>query len=65
MNRTWLLPCHLLLRIHLAHSCFNGLWKPYDLMVFLYTTHNAKKARHYLVRMIKTCDQFVSSHMKY
>jgi hypothetical protein len=49
MNRIWLLPCHLLSRMHLARSCLNGLQKPYDPMVFLHTAGNAKKARHHLM----------------
>jgi len=65
MNRILLLPCHLLLRMHLTHSWLNGLQKTYDLMVFLHTAGDAKKARHHLARMTKTCNQLVSSHMKY
>ena len=65
MNRILLLPCQLLLRMHLTHSWLNSLQKTYDLMVFLHTAGNAKKARYHLARMTKTCNQFVSSHMKY
>ena len=54
MNKILLPPCHLLPRMPLAHSWLNGLQKPYDLMVFLHTTGDAKKARHYLARMTKT-----------
>ena len=61
----WLLVCRLLSRMHLARSCLNGLQKPYDPMVFLHTAGDAKKARHHLARMTKTCNQLVSSHMKY
>jgi mannitol/fructose-specific phosphotransferase system IIA component (Ntr-type) len=64
MNRTWLLPCLLLPRMHLARSCLNGLQKPYEPMVFLCTAADAKKARHHLVRMTETCNQLMSSHMK-
>jgi len=49
MNRIWLLPCHLLPRMHLARGCLNGLQKPYDPMVFLHTTGDAKKVRHHLM----------------
>ena len=45
----WLLPRHLLLRMYLAHSCLNGLQKPYDLMVFLRTAGDVKKARYCLM----------------
>jgi hypothetical protein len=65
MNRIWLLPCRLLLRMHLARSCLNGLQKPYDLMVFVHTSGDAKKARHHLARMTETYDQLVSSRVKY
>jgi len=64
MNRIWLLPCPLLLRMHQACSCLNGLQKPYDPMVFLCTADNAKKARHHLARMTETCYQLMSPHMK-
>ena len=64
MNRIWLLPCPLLPRMHLARSCLNGLQKPYDPMVFLRTAGDAKKARHHLARMTKTCNQLMSPHMK-
>ena len=57
MNRIWLLPCHLLLRMHLARSCLNGLKKSYDPMVFLHTSADAKKAWHHLARMTETCNQ--------
>jgi hypothetical protein len=49
MNRIWLLPCRLLLKMHLARSCLNGLQKPYDPMVFLHMAGDAKKARHRLM----------------
>jgi hypothetical protein len=64
MNRIWLHPCPLLPRMHLARSCLNGLQKPYDSMVFLHTTGDARKARHHLARMTKTCNQLMTSHMK-
>ena len=56
MNTIWLLPCPWLPRMHLARSCLNGLQKPYDPMVFLCTTGDAKKARHHLARMTETCN---------
>lgn len=65
MNRIWLLTCRLLPRMHLARSYFNGLQKSYDPMAFLHTSGDAKKARHHLVRMTETCNQLVSSHLKY
>jgi len=65
MNRILLPPYHLLQRMHLTHSWLNGQQKAYDLMVFLHPTGDAKKARHHLARMTKTCNQLVSSHMKY
>jgi len=65
MNRILLPPYHLLQRMHLTHSWLNGLQKTYDLMVFLHTAGDAKKARHHLARMTKTCNQLVSSHVKY
>ena len=49
MNRIWLLSCPLLPRMHLAHSCLNGLQKPYDPMVFLRTAGDATKAGHCLM----------------
>jgi hypothetical protein len=49
MNRIWLLPCRLLPRMRLAHSCLNGMQKPYDPMVFLHTSGDAKKVRHRLM----------------
>jgi hypothetical protein len=64
MNRIWLLPCHLLPRMHLAHSCLTGLQKPYDPMVFLHTAADTRKARHHLARMTETDNQFMSPHMK-
>ena len=60
MNRIWLLPCRLLLRMHLACSCLNGLQKPYDPMVFLHTTGDAKKARPGLARTTETCKSSAS-----
>ena len=39
--------------------------KPYDPMVFLHAAGNAKKARHHLPRLTKTCYQLMSSHVKY
>jgi hypothetical protein len=65
MNRILLLPCRLLLRIHLAHNCLNGLQKPYDPMVFLHTTGDAKKARHHLARMTEICKPSVSICMNF
>jgi hypothetical protein len=56
MNIMRLLPCPLLLKRHLVHSCLNGLQKPYDPMVFLHTAGDAKKARHHLARMTETCN---------
>jgi hypothetical protein len=64
MNKMWLLPCHLLPRMHLARSYLNGLQKPYDLMVFLRTAGDAKKARHHLSRMTETRNQLMSPHVK-
>jgi hypothetical protein len=49
MNRIWLLPCPLLLRMHLARNCLNGLQKPNDPLVFLHTAGDAKKASHHLM----------------
>ena len=34
-------------------------------MIFLYATGDAKKARYHLVRLTKTCNQLVRTHMKY
>jgi len=65
MNRILLLPCRLLLRMHLARSCLNDLQKPYAPMVFLHTAGNVKKARPCLARVTKTCNQLMSSHAKY
>ena len=65
MIKIWLLPCHLLPKMYLAHSCLISLQKPYDPMVILCATGNAEKARYYLVRLTKTCNQLVRTHMKY
>ena len=65
MNGICLLPCRLLPKMYLAHSCLISLQKPYDPMVILYATGNAEKARYHLVRLTKTCNQLVRSHMKY
>ncbi len=64
MNRIWLLTAENWPRMHLAHSCLNGLEKPYDPMAFLPTAGDAKKARHHLARMTETCNQLMSPHMK-
>jgi acyl-CoA-binding protein len=60
MSGIWLLPCHLLPRMHLARSCLNGLQKLYNLMIFLHTAGDAKKARPGLARMTETCKSSVS-----
>ena len=60
MNEIWLLPCRLLPRMHLARSCLNGLQKLYNLMVFLHTAGDAKKARLGLARMTETCKSSAS-----
>ena len=65
MNRILLLPCHLLLRMSLAHSWLDGLQTSYDLMVFLHTAGNAKKARHHLARMTKICKLSASVCMNF
>ena len=65
MNRTWLLPCCLLPRMHLAHSCLNGLQKPYDPMVFLCTAGDVKKARYHLMIQAITCKASASICMNY
>ena len=41
--------CNNMNRMRLLRSCLNGLEKPYDLMVFLRTVGDAKKARHHLM----------------
>jgi len=60
MSRIWLLPWRLLPRMHLARSCLNGLQKLYNLMVFLHTAGDAKKARLGLARMTETCKSSAS-----
>jgi hypothetical protein len=65
MNKILLLPCHLLLRMHLTYSYLNGLQKPFDLMVFLHTAGDAKKARHHLARMTKICKLSASACMDF
>ena len=53
-------------KTHVSSSYFfNQPAKPYDQMIFLYATGDAKKARYHLVRLTKTCDQLVRTHMKY
>jgi hypothetical protein len=61
----WLLPCRLLPRMHLAHSCLNGLQKPDDPMVSPRTTGDVKKARYRIMIQAITRKASVSICMNY